>query len=305
MQRDYITPTNEEEWLELRQADVTSTMIPALYGLSPYMTEFELYQAKANRLELPFQGNNRTRTGNDVEAYAAEKVAADLGVSARPYKEYIRLPEYRMGSSFDWLIEDDGIILEIKAMDYSKHKALEEDCLPPHIELQLQHQMLVAGHQSCICAVWVGIYDYHLYEREADKDMHAAMIAKAAQFWRDVEDGKAPPIDPYRDGKILEMVYRDQSEEMVNLSGRDDVDAMVAQYRHHKAEASHHDKEASAIKTRLHELLAENKGGFTDSYRISAGYTKDSQGTLVTEDMVGTYINQRKGYRRLDIKELN
>lgn len=301
--RQFITPRDMDHWLSLREPDITSTDIAALYGLSPYLTEFELYQAKANGLRLPFQSNPRIEAGNDVEAYAAQKVAKDLGMEARPYKDYARLPDERIGSSFDWIIEDE-VILEIKAMDWRIVNALEEDCLPPHIEMQVQHQMLVSGHRRCIVAVWTGIYDYTLYEREADPVMHTAMIERVRKFWKDVAEGNEPAIDPYKDGKILELVYKDQNEQMLDLSGRDDVDALVAQYKHHKAEAKHYDAEANAAKTRLHELLAENKGCFTDNYRISAGYNKDSKGTLVTEDMVGTYINARKGYRRLDIKEL-
>lgn len=301
--RQFIRPRDQEHWLSLREPDITSTDVAALYGLSPYLTEYELYQAKANGLRLPFQSNSRIQAGNDVEAYAAQKVAADLGMEARPYKEYIRLPDERIGSSFDWILNDE-IILEIKSMDWVKFKALEEDCLPPHIEVQAQHQMLVSGKRECKVAVWTGIYDYTLYDRQADDDMHAAMIKRIAKFWADVEAGNAPAIDPYRDGKILELVYRDQKEDMLDLGGREDVDAMVTQYKHHKAEASHHEQEARAIKVKLHELLADKKGGFTDNYRVSAGYVKDSPGTLVTEEMVGTYINQRRGYRRLDIKEI-
>lgn len=303
MKREIIHPKDKEHWLALREPDITSTNMAALYGLSPYLTKYEVYQAKKNGLQLPFEPNDRIEAGNDVEAYAAQKVAKDLGMEARPYKEYIRLPELRIGSSFDWLLADE-IILEIKAMDWRIHKALEEDCLPPHIEIQMQHQMLVSGLKKAICAVWTGIYNYELYEREADLEMHDAMREAAAQFWRDVDAGNPPPIDPYRDGKILELVYKDQKDEMIDLTGREDVDALVARYKHHKAEEGINEKEAGAIKVRLHELLADKKGGFTDTYQISAGYNKDSQGTLVTADMVGTYINQRRGYRRLDIKEL-
>lgn len=303
MQREYITPKDHEEWLAMREPDITSTYMAALFGLSPYLTKFELYQAKKNGLRLPFKSNRRIEAGNDVEAYAAQKVASDLGMEARPYKDYIRLPELRIGSSFDWILADE-VLLEIKAMDWRIWNALDEDCLPPHIEIQIQHQMMVSGHKKAVCSVWTGIYDYALYEREADQEMHDAMMEEVAKFWRDVESGNAPPIDPYRDGKILEMVYKDQKDEMIDLTGREDVDALVSRYKHHAAEEKRNEVEKAAIKVKLHELIADKKGGFTDNYRISAGYNKDSQGTLVTEEMVGTYINQRSGYRRLDIKEL-
>ena len=46
MERQIIRPATEEEWLALRDLDVTSTMASALYGLSPYLTEYELYHER-------------------------------------------------------------------------------------------------------------------------------------------------------------------------------------------------------------------------------------------------------------------
>lgn len=43
---EIIQITSEAQWLGERKKDITSTEIPALYGLSPYKTEFELFHEK-------------------------------------------------------------------------------------------------------------------------------------------------------------------------------------------------------------------------------------------------------------------
>ena len=53
----------EAEWLKLRESDVTSSDVAALFGESPYTTEFELYHRKKNGLALAWEDNDRAKWG--------------------------------------------------------------------------------------------------------------------------------------------------------------------------------------------------------------------------------------------------
>ena len=46
MATEVIAFRSEQEWLDLRKKDITSTDVAALFNLSPYKTEFELYHEK-------------------------------------------------------------------------------------------------------------------------------------------------------------------------------------------------------------------------------------------------------------------
>ena len=59
MTRESIIPASEEEWLKLRTLDVTSTESPALFGLSPYMTKFELWHRKKSGEVYTIKDNER------------------------------------------------------------------------------------------------------------------------------------------------------------------------------------------------------------------------------------------------------
>ncbi|MCR4286933.1 MAG: YqaJ viral recombinase family protein, partial [Deltaproteobacteria bacterium] len=93
--------TAEAEWLALRLDDVTSTESAALFGLSPYLTEFELFHYKSTHTSGNFEESERMKWGKRFEKPIAEGIAEDLGIQVEPFKVYMRHATQRgMGSSF-------------------------------------------------------------------------------------------------------------------------------------------------------------------------------------------------------------
>ena len=304
MNRETLPYTSHKKWLSYRVNDITSTMMPALFGYSPYTTLFELYHSKASNLNLPFNGNHRVDKGNRMEAYAANEYALQYGLEIEPFKDYMRLPQHRIGSSFDYVTKDRSKLIEIKAVDYFIQKSWQDDELPPHIEIQAQHEMLVSGISEIDVVVFVGIYDHFVYNRKADPEMHEAMIKAADKFWQDVANENEPEPDYYRDTEVIKALYKPEGE-LEDFSERDDIDEIVTRFQVNKEIESKARADKEAAKNELWRKLGNSVGGYTDHYRIKCGMTKDSDGKEVTQDMVGTRINARKGYRRCDITEVN
>ena len=48
---------NTESWLQERMKDITSTEVSALYGLSPYLTEYELFHTKKDGVVVRIEEN--------------------------------------------------------------------------------------------------------------------------------------------------------------------------------------------------------------------------------------------------------
>ena len=157
-------PSSKEEWLELRKNDITSTEVSALFGMSPYMTEFEVWHRHKNNITSSFKENDRTVWGDRLETAIAKGIAKDNKWNVIPKKEYMRREDIRAGSSFDYAIVDlikneegkmigwtETSLLEIKNVDsliFKENWIIEDGELveaPPHIELQLQHQLMVSG----------------------------------------------------------------------------------------------------------------------------------------------------------------
>lgn len=99
----YDTP-NEETWLELRRPNINSSEVAALFGMSPYLKEYELWNIEAGELEDGFVSNDRVEAGQFLEAGIAAWAAHKLDCEAQPYNDYYELPTERTGSPFDWEI---------------------------------------------------------------------------------------------------------------------------------------------------------------------------------------------------------
>ncbi len=226
---------SEAAWLELRAQDLTSTDVAALFNVSPYLTYFDLWHRKHDQATVPFQMNDRVKWGSRMEAVIATGIAEDQGWMVRPMKEYIRLDGLRLGSSFDFCIlggldvptEDAPIVvtadgtpylfpvslLEIKAVDWLQHKQkwiVHEDGeieAPLHIELQVQHQMLVSGVPRAKLGVMIGGNQVQLLTREAIPDYQQMILQKAAAFWQSVDDHVEPSPDFPEDLDTVKRLY--------------------------------------------------------------------------------------------------
>jgi putative phage-type endonuclease len=157
---------SEKQWLAERAKDVTSTEVSALFGLSPYLTEFELFHQKRDGVTVKFEPNERMKWGNRLESAIAHGAAEDMGWDIAKFNVYMRDQAARIGSSFDFEIKSSANgpgILEIKNVDWVQYqKSWIDDGngnieAPEHIELQVQHQMEIADYNWCAiapCTFW-------------------------------------------------------------------------------------------------------------------------------------------------------
>ena len=99
-----ILPKDKQSWLEARLQDITSTEVSALFGISPYLTEFELWYQKKEKTIVELQENERMKWGTLLQDSIAQGIAEEQGWKIRRMDEYIREDELRAGSSFDFCI---------------------------------------------------------------------------------------------------------------------------------------------------------------------------------------------------------
>ena len=324
MKREVHKNITEDQWLELRKKDVTSTGSAALFDCSPRMTMFELYHCKKTGVEIPFEENDRTQKGLRMEAYAAQEVAIEHGVIVEPFNEYVRIPEIRAGASYDfriigladdWKDEDTELrtmfkhhgkgILEIKAVHGAIYKDKWEDGQPPaHYSVQLDHQLAVHGGYKWGCiAAFTGVYEHNIVARAYDKQRASDILTAIKRFWGDVDAGREPAPDYYRDGAVINAL-NPEAEGEVDFTQNQEFDDLCSRYQILKDQIKADTKEADAIKAKLHHMIGSGSVGFGRDYKFTAGYTKDNPGKLITEDMVGERIGARKGYRQALVKQL-
>jgi putative phage-type endonuclease len=228
-----LYPKTREEWLKLRCSHISSTESAALFGMSPYMTAFELAVLKKSP-DVPeeYEQSERMTWGLRLQRAIAQGIAEDYGVKVRAISGYASLPEQRIGASFDFEIVGhkdgpfDGIpmlrslytqhgtgVLEIKNVDawifkndwQEIDKAIEA---PAHIELQVQHQLVCIEREWAAIGVLVGGNRQLLICRMRDRQVGQAITVKAGRFWKGIAAGHMPPVTLPADAECIRKLYR-------------------------------------------------------------------------------------------------
>lgn len=334
-----FNPASEEEWLKLKKEDISSTEISALYGYSPYDTEYGLYFEKRGEVEADkekLRANfSRAFWGKIYEERTAQVIGELYGVTVEKMPGYIRHGSVRrMGSSFDYkitglvdnwkpsaakeieelsvlrdrFIKSGPGILEIKIVDRNIFaKTWQDGEAPIHIEFQVQQQMEVAADYSwtAIAASVIG-ERIHFILRDRDEALGAKMCKRVQKFWSLVDAGTPPKPNFARDSEIISKLYSNQADDAALLDFGTDTKfhnlcrkALRANQLIKKLE----DIE-SAAKAELKTLVGENGGGASVYFKLTMSKVKESAPTLITPAMVGTTYGGRKGYRMMKIKQL-
>lgn len=310
IKRELIMPKSELHWHELRTVDLTSTDIAALFGVSPYMTEFELWHRKKNQTIVEVESNERMKWGTRLQDSIAAGIAEDEGWKFERMAEYVRIPEERLGSSFDYKIEYSDArnssdenhqavtvcrgILETKNVDSLAFRDgwIEDDFgnieAPPHIELQVQHQLLVNGSDVAYIGALVGGNRRVLIRREPDPNIIKAIRRYAAEFWQSIDAGREPSPNFLRDAEMISKIYGyAEPGKVLDVRGDASFAAMVDRYKTiGKAEKEAGEIKAS-IKAELLTIIGDAEKVLGDGFTISAG--------IMPEAVIETYT--RKPYR--------
>lgn len=291
MNRQTFHPESDAGWHALRAQDLTSTDAAALFGLSPYKTPFELWHEKKAGQVVQIDQNDRMLWGNRLQDAIAEGIAEDQGLIIRPMREYVRLGGLRVGSSFDFEIE--GVlpsspfaaafaaagpgILEVKNVDWLAFRngwTIEDNFVeaPAHIEIQTQHQQLVAGRSWSLIGALVGGNRYEVIERKADPQVHAGILAKAREFWQSIADNRAPdPVMPEDAEAVIRMHGFAEPGKLYDARKDTALAQMIADYSRLKREAKDLDEIAQVRKAEILQRIGDAEKVLLDGYSVSAG----------------------------------
>ncbi|MGI9136477.1 MAG: YqaJ viral recombinase family protein [Candidatus Nanopelagicales bacterium] len=301
--RQIIDFTTEADWLEARKGDVTSTEAAGLFDAGAYdnsHTFYELYNIKAGLLApATFKGSDRTKWGNRLESAIAFGIAEDYGLIVEPFKVYMRIPQVRMGSSFDFKIVgladgydgDETIrnmfrehghgIMEVKnidAMQFRRNWIDDGETIEatPQIEMQVQHQLEVAGLNWSLIAPLVGGNTPKVVVRERDAEVGAMIRAKVAELWDRVAAGNPPEPDYTKDGDVISKLYVNNNGTEVDLSDNDRLIMLCAEHEAAKVAKNDAEKRQKTAKAEILTIIEAAKTVHAGAFKIGAGTNKES-----------------------------
>ena len=306
MTTQIIEIESQEQWLGERAKDVTSTEVSALYGLSPYLTEFELFHNKRDNVIVRIEPNERMRWGNRLESAIAHGVAEDQGWDISKLNIYARDTAARIGSSFDFKINsssDGPGILEVKNVDWLQYNRnwIDDGAgnieAPEHIELQIQHQMEILGYEWTALVALVGGNEQKVVLRNRDRDIGSDIRQRVAAFWERVQNNTAPSPDYTADAEYIIKQLRSDADAGLVAESDASLDELIERYAFLNSSIKEQESIKDATRAQILERIGRASKVVSPLGTISCGLTKPSQGTLITADMLGTYVGGRAGFR--------
>lgn len=299
-----LNPENRQAWLELKSTDVTSTEVSALFDASPYQTSFELYHNKKNKTIVEIDDNERMKWGRRLQDAIAAGISEDKGWTAKPLNTYMRHDKViGMGSSFDWEImsEDraDIGILEIKNVDFLQFRdgwLIDGDNIeaPPHIEMQLQHQLEVSNRNWGVIAAFIGGNKPIIIERERDRELGKMLCEKVIQFWNDVNMDIEPKADFVRDAEVIRQIYKDSTGEPLIAHDDSEIFQLCMEYKNAGLEAKIAEERKQAAKSQLLVKIGNSPKVFCANYTISAGEINRKEYTVQATTYRDFRITEKK-----------
>lgn len=289
-----IVPENEATWLNLRKQDITSTESAALFGLSPYMTEFELWHRKHDNLDVEFKVNDRMLWGTRLQDSIAAGVAEDQRWTIRRMMEYMRDTELKAGASFDFAQwncpnpmpagiytkfegqkPEDISILEIKNVDSLTFKEgwiVEGDDVqaPPHIEIQIQQQLMLSGMKIAYIGALIGGNRVVLIRREPDQVVIEQIRKKIVGFWDSIAHHAEPKPDFARDADFISRLHA-YSEPGKVFNADEQVSKLAFAYKQAADEIKSAEKKKDAAKAEILTIVGEAEKIIGPWGSISAG----------------------------------
>lgn len=235
---------------------VSATQVSGLFNQSPYVTRWMLYQHFKSGMPLDAEENERMSAGRFLEPGILAWTAAQMRLDVVPNATYARHPSLPIGCTQDADVIDPALgpgVVDAKNVDsWVWRSQWSEEFAPPHIEIQVQVQMMVKGATwGCIAAL-VGGNDLKLYRRVPNVELQQAIEQAALQFFVDLKEGREP--DPL--GAAVELpgilfLYPEVRPGVIIST--DDLDAgdLVAEYQDVSARRLELEKIEKATKAKI------------------------------------------------------
>ncbi len=313
-----IRIANDAHWHELRKQNVGASESPALFGLLPWKTHWNLWMEKAGKLDAPdLDGVKHISAGKHFEPAVAGWASQKFGITLNKVRRYL-IDDVcpRMGASLDYEQVGTGerIPTELKwvirADDRWEYDGDVIVAAPDYYLVQIQHQLACAGaERGQLIAFINGDVRRAVYERR--DGVIKALRERITEFWADIEADKEPAIDFKADAEAVmryaSKVGHHTIEWTPRIASLANAAFKAAQLR------SEMEEEADAAKAELDHAMIEaaTMAGMNDpeaqvkvegdGFRITSTHVAPYPGREVTQDMVGTRIGARGAFRKVTV----
>ena len=195
----------DDKWRKGRQNSIGASDAAAVMGISPWKTEAQLWDEKANGKTLDFHNADTVR-GHRSENHILELYGIETerkifsGERIMLMSNHIPFMSCTL-DGIDFTDENNPIVIEVKSVKFS-HGEWSDDKIPNYYFTQLLHQLAVTGWNEAVLLVrfarnegWESASErlYHV-KREDVQDQIDKLVRKERKFWNEyVVNKKRPP----------------------------------------------------------------------------------------------------------------
>lgn len=194
----------DDKWREGRKHSIGASDAAAVMGISPWKTEAQLWDEKANGKTLDFHNSDTVR-GHRSENHILELYGIETGRKIFSGERIMLMSKRNPFMSctldgIDFTDEDNPIIIEVKSVKFS-HGEWSDDKIPDYYFTQLLHQLAVTGWNEAVLLVrftrnegWESASErmYHV-KREDVQDQIDKLVRKESKFWNEYVINKRRP----------------------------------------------------------------------------------------------------------------
>lgn len=282
---------------------VTASTVPALLCHHPYETPLSVY-LRAIGESQDTSDPVSAAAGHDAELMIPARVhrlRPDLRL--RKMNSFFRHPRLSLGGTPDFEDSFAGI-WQAKCVARSVFKRDWEGEPPLWVLIQHQCEYLLTGRASggIVCLVRDGIFTTRLHEIEPHEGTMRAIERVVAEMTERVANREPPPPDFARDANIIESLNKTVKEgKTVDLRTDNHLPELTDRYLEIGEAIAKLQMEQKAIRAEILTKMGDAAKGEMKDYTIWAAEVGASEGTKITEAMVGQVVGERKGYKRLNI----
>jgi putative phage-type endonuclease len=298
-----------EKWLAERiEAGVGGSEAPAVLGISPWATPYDVYLTKRKEAP-PVEQTEPMRWGNILEPVIIQEYSNRTGrVVATLEHEIVK------SDTMPWMFcTPDGICGErlIQAKTARTREGYGEsgsDEIPEVYLIQVQHEMLVTLRKVADVPVLFGGSDFDIFTVEADQELQEMIAAAEHDFWFNHVKRGVPPA----------AVTLDDARRRYKLARATEIQAdqktavLCSQLLNVRADLKRYEEEKERLQVAIMNVIGNNetlKYGSTvlATWKQSKAIQRFDMATFKVEhsDLHERYMVDGEGSRRFLIKEIN
>lgn len=294
-----------------RAKHIGASEVAALFDCSPYLTKFELFHRKRGNIATPaFNAmaddgtpeNERVFWGVRLEEAIMAGAAERFGYTG--IERNVELSNGKgLGAHPDALaycpVRKSRGYVEIKMADWLVRKGWGDEP-PANYLLQSQTGQGLAKVEWGDVLVLVGGNKLERFQYAFRPKIYAEIERRVDAFWQSIEADEPPPADYTRDLDTIMSLYREGTEEVVDLTADNLAHEAAAAFLFAKESRLEAEKREDAAKAELLDKLGTASTALLNGF-VVRGTTVAAVPERIAEP--GEIIKGRKAYRRITVKE--